>query len=145
MALKDIVNRDIVNLQNCEQEPIHIPGSIQPHGLLLALFETDFTIKYCSGNVADYIGFSESDILNRPVTHVMGETQFAEFKTYIGNIHALVTTPYVITINNKKFQCMAHKSGKHYLCELEPVSEEVPRVSTVYDQALHFAKCMEQA
>ena len=26
-----------VNLQNCDQEPIHIPGFVQPHGVLLAL------------------------------------------------------------------------------------------------------------
>ena len=26
-----------VDLTNCEREPIHIPGAIQPHGLLLAL------------------------------------------------------------------------------------------------------------
>ena len=26
-----------VDLTNCEDEPIHIPGAIQPHGLLLAV------------------------------------------------------------------------------------------------------------
>ena len=25
-----------VSLDNCDREPIHIPGSIQPHGALLA-------------------------------------------------------------------------------------------------------------
>ena len=25
------------DLTNCEREPIHIPGAIQPHGVLLAL------------------------------------------------------------------------------------------------------------
>lgn len=28
-----------VDLTNCDKEPIHIPGSIQPHGALLALKE----------------------------------------------------------------------------------------------------------
>ncbi|MDQ4059684.1 MAG: hypothetical protein M3145_01065 [Pseudomonadota bacterium] len=27
----------IVDLSTCEREPIHIPGSIQPHGVLLVL------------------------------------------------------------------------------------------------------------
>ena len=26
----------VADLSNCDQEPIHIPGSIQPHGALLA-------------------------------------------------------------------------------------------------------------
>lgn len=30
-----------VDLTNCEQEPIHLPGSIQPHGVLLVLKEAD--------------------------------------------------------------------------------------------------------
>lgn len=37
MEFRDIVNRDIVNLENCEDEAIHIPGLIQPHGFLIAL------------------------------------------------------------------------------------------------------------
>jgi len=32
MKIKDIINRDLVTLTNCDQEPIHIPGKIQPHG-----------------------------------------------------------------------------------------------------------------
>lgn len=38
MNIKDIVNRDLVTLTNCEHEPIHIPGSIQPHGFLIPIF-----------------------------------------------------------------------------------------------------------
>ena len=29
--------RDTVDLTNCDVEPIHIPGSIQPHGCLFGL------------------------------------------------------------------------------------------------------------
>ena len=49
------VNNEIVNLENCEQEPIHIPGSIQPHGFLLGLTENGLKIDYCSANTAEYI------------------------------------------------------------------------------------------
>ncbi len=27
----------VVDLTNCDREPIHIPGSVQPHGALLAV------------------------------------------------------------------------------------------------------------
>jgi light-regulated signal transduction histidine kinase (bacteriophytochrome) len=46
MKIKDIVNRDLVNLTNCEHEPIHIPGSIQPHGFLLGLKTGDLSIDF---------------------------------------------------------------------------------------------------
>ena len=29
-----------IDLSNCDREPIHVPGSIQPHGALLVLNET---------------------------------------------------------------------------------------------------------
>jgi light-regulated signal transduction histidine kinase (bacteriophytochrome) len=29
-----------IDLSNCDKEPIHMPGSIQPHGFLLALSDS---------------------------------------------------------------------------------------------------------
>ncbi|KQO12442.1 hypothetical protein [Paenibacillus sp. Leaf72] len=33
---EDCVTQDSIDLTNCDKEPIHIPGYIQPHGVLLA-------------------------------------------------------------------------------------------------------------
>lgn len=40
-----------VNLSNCDREPIHVPGSIQPHGVLLA-FDGDGWLTDASANAA---------------------------------------------------------------------------------------------
>jgi len=34
-----------VDLTNCDREPIHVPGAIQPHGVLLACRGEAFTIS----------------------------------------------------------------------------------------------------
>ncbi|WP_442794464.1 ATP-binding protein [Pelobium manganitolerans] len=39
------------NLSNCEKEPIHIIGHIQPHGELLAIDATNFEVLYISENL----------------------------------------------------------------------------------------------
>src|SRR5690606_33825663 len=44
-----------VDLTNCDREPIHIPGSIQPHGALLA-FTPDATLAVYSENAAALLG-----------------------------------------------------------------------------------------
>ena len=44
-----------VNLTNCDREPIHIPGSVQPFGFLLAVLR-DFTIGMASDNVGGLLG-----------------------------------------------------------------------------------------
>lgn len=144
MELRDIVNREIVNLTNCEQEPIHIPGSIQPHGFLIAI-DRDFIIRYTSGNIDNYSSLLVEDILQKPIEILIGADQLAEFRHYISNLQNKVTTPHIINIENTQFQCVIHKSSDFLICEFEPVSEHVPRVSTVYDQAINFAKYMGQA
>ncbi|MES2629790.1 MAG: ATP-binding protein [Bacteroidota bacterium] len=71
MRFVDIVNRDIANLENCEQEPIHIPGSIQPHGFLLALDRNTLIVKFCSGNIAEYTGTGYEQILGKKCAEVL--------------------------------------------------------------------------
>jgi len=144
MQLKDIVNKEIVNLTNCEQEPIHIPGSIQPHGFLLALSE-DFIVKYCSENIKNYTALSIEDILQKSIDVLIGANQLKELRHYINSIQGNIVTPQILQVGDDKFQCVVHKSYDSLICEFEPFSDYVPRVSAVYDQAIHFAKYMQNA
>jgi len=45
---------ELADLSNCDLEPIHIPASIQPHGVLLVLREPDLTIVQTSENAGEY-------------------------------------------------------------------------------------------
>lgn len=45
----------VADLSNCDQEPIHVPGSIQPHGALLA-FTHDGALAVRSRNAAALLG-----------------------------------------------------------------------------------------
>ncbi|WDY56121.1 HWE histidine kinase domain-containing protein [Pseudomonas sp. PSKL.D1] len=45
-----------VNLTNCDREPIQIPGSIQPHGCLIACDASANLILRHSANIADMLG-----------------------------------------------------------------------------------------
>ncbi|TWT78038.1 Phytochrome-like protein cph1 [Posidoniimonas polymericola] len=44
-----------VDLTNCDREPIHIPGAIQPHGCLLAFSTTNLRLTRWSANAAKWI------------------------------------------------------------------------------------------
>ena len=61
-----------VDLSNCEREPIHVPGSIQPRGVLLALSEPDMVVRQVSRNLADVIGTAWDDALGGPLEDVLG-------------------------------------------------------------------------
>ena len=47
-----------VDLTNCEDEPIHVPGAIQPHGVLLAVDPDSLAIAIASANCHDLLGIS---------------------------------------------------------------------------------------
>ncbi|RZK99000.1 MAG: GAF domain-containing protein, partial [Pedobacter sp.] len=63
-------------------------------------------------------------------------------KYYINHLQEKLTSPHIVIIANTQFQCVIHKSNDLLVCEFEPVSAFIPRVSTVYDQAINFAKYM---
>ncbi len=60
-----------VDLTNCDREPIHIPGSIQPHGILLALKEPDLTILQISNNIFNFLGLTPEELLNQPLNKLL--------------------------------------------------------------------------
>ncbi|ALM48025.1 histidine kinase [Flavobacterium psychrophilum] len=138
MQIKDIVNRDIVNLTNCEQEPIHIPGSIQPHGFLLGLKENSFVIDFCSANSEEYIGISHTLLLGKKLQDIFGNDVLASLQKYIADEQMLSSSLLKLTLEGKDFLCTVHNSNATYILEAEPVSNNNRKVSDVYDQTSQF-------
>ena len=58
------------DLSNCEREPIHLAGSIQPHGALLVVSEADRTIVQASANAASFLNLP--DVLGRGLGELPG-------------------------------------------------------------------------
>ncbi len=61
-----------VDLDNCEREPIHVPGSIQPRGVLIAVSDPDLVVEQVSENLEELTGVPWQDALGRPLAEVIG-------------------------------------------------------------------------
>ena len=61
-----------VDLDNCAREPIHVPGSIQPRGVLLAVSEPELVVQQVSENLAGLTGVRPEAALDRPLEKVLG-------------------------------------------------------------------------
>ena len=48
----------LTNLSNCDREPIHTPGSIQPHGFLFVLQPGTWKILGASATARDFLARS---------------------------------------------------------------------------------------
>ena len=59
------------DLSNCEREQIQFAGSIQPHGVLLVLRESDQTIVQASANASAFLNLDKS-VLNQPISKIEG-------------------------------------------------------------------------
>lgn len=59
------------DLSNCEREQIHLAGSIQPHGALLVVRESDQTIVQTSANAKEFLGL-EKDVVGSRLQQLPG-------------------------------------------------------------------------
>src|SRR5262245_33538388 len=60
-----------VDLTTCDREPIHVPGAIQPHGVLLAL-DAERTVVMASENVGVLLGSPPEQALGSGLADLLG-------------------------------------------------------------------------
>ena len=65
-----------LDLSSCDREPIHIPGSIQPHGFLLAL-DPRGRVQVASGTAAGFLQLPHSAIFQSTLPTLFGQAQGA--------------------------------------------------------------------
>jgi len=109
------------DLAACEREPIHIPGSIQPHGILLAI-DNDGRVVAASANAAQLWGSA----IGIPVSELLGENTLSEAleldtpnATYVGQFQRAADA----------FDVFIHRTHQGRIVELEKVA--LPRPSGI--------------
>ncbi|MCP2029692.1 light-regulated signal transduction histidine kinase (bacteriophytochrome) [Flavobacterium sp. HSC-32F16] len=141
MKFKDIVNRGIVTLTNCEHEPIHIPGSIQPHGFLIGL-NSDWKIDFCTENISTYIDVQHTQVLGKDFASTFGLRSQEQILEYINEEKIQDVFPLEINLLGKLFQVSIHKSFDIYVLEAEPKFPDREKLADVYTQTIQFVTQM---
>ncbi len=116
-----------VDLISCDNEPIHIPGSIQPHGALIVLSEDDTTIVQCAGNTVELLGFAPAALLGKRATAVMSPAHLAalldNLRTAARADRVLVPMLVASAAAGKLLNGVAYRSGATAVIEFEAASE----------------------
>ncbi len=122
----------IFDVINGEREPIHTPGSIQPHGLLCVLSELDFCIKQVSLNAANILGTAPENLIDRPLSNFIDGDRLAEIKACLDPASEQ-TNPLNFSVTGddgatRFFNSIVHRaiSGEIVL-ELEPIAATAKR------------------
>jgi light-regulated signal transduction histidine kinase (bacteriophytochrome) len=67
-----------IDLSNCPWEPIHVPGAIQAHGVLLVLREPDLIVIQVSDNTPELLGVVTQDLLGRSLMWIYWNPRHSE-------------------------------------------------------------------
>ncbi len=114
----------------CAQEPIHIPGTIQPHGALLAIDPLrDWTVVAASRNTVELLAFpSVGRVMGRGIASLLGQP-FAE--AVQRRFHANMlrgAAPWQSTLKVAEaapaFDVAVHSHASLVLVEMEPADAE---------------------
>jgi chemotaxis family two-component system sensor kinase Cph1 len=127
------------DLSNCETEPIHIPGAIQPHGLLLAL-DQDRHIVTASANTAQLLGMPARELIGRDPLGVLGPGPAGVIAQALvdGDLNAPLRTtlgPNAGELGASEVDLIVHRSGSRTVVEVEPVAGPETSQSVSYRSA----------
>jgi light-regulated signal transduction histidine kinase (bacteriophytochrome) len=113
------------DLTNCDREPIHVPGTIQPFGFLVAL-SADWRITRVSTNIAAYLGQSPEALLGRPLSVLVSEPAEHALRNLATQLRGLDAIERLfglaLTPGGAPFDVAIHFSGASLVIEAEPVT-----------------------
>ncbi len=105
-------------MQGCADEPIRVPGAIQPHGVLLAMTEPTLRIVMASANAAAVLG---RDITGAALPDVLDPADFAAVSEGLaGDLSE--ANPLHVRCGGANGDLVLHRAGGLLVAEWEPTA-----------------------
>ncbi|MFC4638365.1 ATP-binding protein [Deinococcus hohokamensis] len=139
----ELMGGPAVDLSNCAREPIHIPGSIQPHGVVIVLSLPDLRVVQASANTGEHLGLLTERLLGQTLSpHLTRESLLSLRKmTTLGDRPQ--TFP-VTLLRGTTYDATVHVSQDVLVLELEaPISPEV--AADIYRSTQQALQALEAA
>ena len=121
-----------LNLDNCDREPIHIPGSIQPHGALLALDRLG-RLSHASANAAALLGLSLQFGRTLAAGAFDGDAALEQqFHDALADANGdeLVTSSLETTLRGTAFEVVMHAQNGRVICEFEKRADDAGGIAS---------------
>lgn len=109
------------DLTACDREPIHIPGLIQPFGVLAVVRLTDFRIIQVSENTQALSGRPPVDWLDQALTDLIDGESLVRLRESLARdaLHSL--HPMRLSLFGQNWLAFFHRQHKLLIAEFEPV------------------------
>ncbi|MGD1905353.1 MAG: ATP-binding protein [Leptolyngbyaceae cyanobacterium] len=102
--------------------PENIPDSIQPHGVLLVLDESDFSILQISANTEQHFGMEPQQLLGQPLSTLLDPAPIQVALAEIPDLNRVVPLPLKVNTTQGAMCCdgFVHRTDHGIILELEP-------------------------
>ncbi|MES2454601.1 MAG: ATP-binding protein [Bacteroidota bacterium] len=123
---------NIIDLTNCDREPIHIPGKVQSHGFLIAIDDQTQRISYVSENVSTFTGLASIQLLDLHVSELSAlisaigtDIDFSQLLRLGKSQNTFdIINPYRLQINDEPYYLVIHCSNTSFVLEFEQATLE---------------------
>jgi light-regulated signal transduction histidine kinase (bacteriophytochrome) len=128
-----------IDLDACAREPIHVPGAIQPHGVLVALL--DGKVVALSDNAERFLGRPVA--VGAPALEALGEALTEEIRDWSAS--AETTLLREATVGGRSFVVSAHRSQALAVVELESAPEtDRETLEALYPRVRTFVERLQE-
>lgn len=116
-----------ITTDNCEREPIQIPGSIQPHGALLTADAQTYEVLQASANIQAFLGRPPAALQRRPLNGLLPEGVLEPLLAALpegspDHLQYRATLPLLGSLNT----LTAHRAGNLLVLEFEASEGQDP-------------------
>ncbi|MFQ6551064.1 HWE histidine kinase domain-containing protein [Aestuariibius insulae] len=121
------VDGEALSLDNCDREPIHTPGQIQPFGTLLAGAPSLSAIEYAGANLADHLGYEAKDVLGTSFGELLPSNVIHDVRNILSYSTADSQRERVgrYAVNDREVEIYAHRTANnHAIVEFESGLED---------------------
>ncbi len=112
-----------VELTSCDREPIHIPGSILPHGVMLVLDGGTLEILQAAGDTLSLLGVKLENLLGQPAASLFSPAQIANLQHLAATFELAkprhLLDPFLRVLPTVPLDASLHRSNGALVLEFE--------------------------
>jgi len=108
------------DIANCDREPIHIPGAIQPHGVLLSLREPDLVVVQASQNTQALFGRAPAQVLGHPLAAALEADGVERVRRAAAHQALAEANPLPLLVGARACDGVLHRHEGALILEIEP-------------------------
>lgn len=112
------------DLTACDLEPIHIPGSIQPHGVMLVVERESLVVRHVAGHIERLLG--RADWQGLALGELIGDAQAARVGRLTDSAGSGGFVGQLERAEGEAFDVSVQVSGEWVLVEIEPGAAAQP-------------------